>query len=429
MVRRFRVSAFLLAGAMAAAPVASQAQDLLLEAELEPARVFVQAQAIYRLRFYQAVDVRELKIIGPSARLAEVRAIGSGRVYEALRDGRRYRVHERSYAVSPFGSGALELTGAGATGRVAAGANRSADGRQPVRLEVAAQTLTVSPVPAAAGTAAWLPATSLSLSESWSAPATALRPGQVLWRSIRIEAAGIDAAQIPPLSPLSLAVPGMLVDAKPPRLENRGAGALNIGVREQTLRMVALRAGEVQLPELQLHWWNLEANTLATATLSSRALHIESADADSTLANVLPLIVAPVTTPPAPKRSQFLFAAGFTLFFVVALNAYVWRRGVCAAWRLQRACRLRNAGAVRDGMLEWAAVIWPKRPPLTLQALAERLSDPATRRALSIIERNLYGPNSGSCSAATLDAVVRDVKRGSRQLRRPHSWQDGSHSA
>lgn len=246
------------AAILAAPPAAAQNQgrDLWLEAEIEPAQVYVQAQAIYRLRLYQAVDVRELKINGPSARLADLRQIGGERVYEALRDGRRYRVHERSYAVFPFGSGALELSGAHATGRVVsvsavgAGAAKAADGRQAVRLEAAARTLTVRPVPAsAAGADVWLPAHTLTLSESWSPPAAETRPGQALRRSIRIEAGGIDAGQIPQMQ---VVAPGMMVDAEAPRLQNRMAGERNIGVREQTFRMVAQRAGEILVPELRL---------------------------------------------------------------------------------------------------------------------------------------------------------------------------------
>jgi hypothetical protein len=442
MARRCSVSALLLAGALAAAPAASQGQDLRLEAELEPAQVVLQAQAVYRLRFYQAVDVRELKINGPSAQLAEVRAIGSERVYEALRDGRRYRVHERSYAVFPFGSGALVLTGASATGRIAATpATQSADGRQAVRLEAAAQTLTVNPAPAAAGTAAWLPARSLSLSETWSAPATELRPGQALWRSIRIEAAGMDAAQIPPLSllsPLSMAVPGMLIDAEPPRLENRVAGALNIGVRTQTLRMVALRAGVVEVPELQLRWWNLNTNTAANATLPARSWQVVMADGAPASLSPMPPATATAgakAVAAAPDQAQAqaspafrskpwlaLLAAAALLCAGLAL-AGVSRPRMRAAWRLRRACRCANAASVRDGLLQWAAGVWPQAPPLTLQALAERSPDPAAHQALTMIERSLYGPAPGRCDAAALGDAVRAVKRASRHRR---SWRPAS---
>ena len=426
MVRRRIGWKLLLAATMvmaAALAAARQSQDMWLEAGIEPAQVYVQAQAIYRLRFYQAVDVRELQINGPSARLADVRAIGTGRVYEALRDGRRYRVHERSYAVFPFSSGPLELSGAHVLGRVTAGAATSVDGRQPLRLEALAQTMTVRPAPTAAAGATWLPAHSLTLTEVWSAPATEVRLGQALRRSIRIEAAGIDAGQIPPLQ---VVAPGMLVEADPPRLENRLAGELNIGVREQSFRMVALRAGEVLVPALQLRWWNLATDTLASATLPAHSLRVAAADAApaSLLPNTasrspslpqqrrIPTTLQPMTPLPTPTRSQLLLAAVALLGAGLAL-AYARRPGVRAAWRLQRACRCGNAGAVHNALLHWAATIWPQARPLTLEALAQRWPDPAARAALVTLDRCLYGPHPSRCDDAALAAAVRAIQRSS----------------
>ena len=418
--------------ATAAAPIApvtpqiaGPALDLQLEAVLEPAQVYVQTQAIYRLRLYQAIDVRDLKISGPSARLADVRPVGGERVYEALRGGRRYRVHERSYAVLPFSSGALALDGAQASGRIAAmaGAAKTADGRQPVRLDAPAQTLTVLPVPASAGDFAWLPAHALTLTESWLPSAAVLRPGQSQKRRIRIEAVGIEAGQIPPLQ---LAAAGMMVQAEAPRLENRLAGERNVGVREQTFHLVALRAGELRVPELQLRWWNLDAAALALATLPARTLQV--APADAAAADIRPMIQAPpvsvsvwasspATTPylVTPKQSWLLLGASAMLLIGLAL-AFTRRLVVLAAWRLQRACRQPSAGALRDGLLQWAVAIWPLTPPLTLQALAERIPDPAARRALGVIDRQLYGPSAGPADGAALRAAVRAVKRGIRTI-------------
>ncbi len=426
MVRRrtgwSRLLALAAATALAAPQVAGQPQDLWFEAEIAPAQVYVQAQAIYRLRFFQAVDVQDLKIALPSTRLADLRPIGSERVYEAVRDGRRYRVHESTYALFPFGSGALELSGAHATGRVAAVAATAADGRRSVRIEAPARTLTVRPMPAAATAASdWLPAHRLTMSESWAPAATEARPGQALRRTIRIEASGIDAAQIPALK---LAAPGMMVDPEPARLENRIDGERNIGVREQTFRMVALRAGGLVVPELRLSWWNLDTDAPARATLPARALRIAAADTAQAAAtapiNMPPKVVATVTALPDPQRwpLPLLLGAAFMLIGGAMAYAYARRRAVRAAWRLQRACRMGSAGAVRDGLLSRAAAVWPLTPPLTLEALGQRLPDPAARHALGAIERSLYGPNAGPSDRAALRAMVRAVQRSIGQAKR-----------
>ena len=424
----------LLAGVLAASalwaaqPVLATHPDLWLEAELEPKQVYVQAQAIYRLRFYQAVDVRDLQITGPSARLADLRPLGPERIYEASRDGRRLRVRERSYAVFPFSSGPLELSGAYALARapaVAGGAAASTDRRQALRLQAPVQTLTALPVPAAAAGAPWLPARSLTLNENWSTPDTDVQPGQALRRSIRIEALGIDAGQIPPLQ---ITAPGMLVEAEAPRLENLIKGELNIGVREQSFRLVALNGGDILVPVLQLPWWNLATDTLAVATLPARVLRVALADAAPTSLRPVAATAAPLPEPastpaplpqtarlPPPTPSPWLLAAAVVLAAGLAL-AYLRHPGVRAAWRLRRACSRGDPGAVRDGLLLWAATLWPQTPPLTLEALAQRLPDPATRQALAALDRCLYGPQPARYDAAVLAATVRAVK-GARPTR------------
>lgn len=419
--RRVGISARVAVAALWIPMAAAQSGDLWLEAVVEPGPLWVQAQATYRLRFYHAVDVRDLRMTGPDARLADVRPLGGERVYEALREGRRYRVHERSYAVFPLGSGPLALSGAQVSGRVAALGARSADGRQALQLVAAPQTLRVLPVPAAAGAAPWLPARTLSLSENWSSPAREIRVGQVLRRSIRIEAAGVDAGQIPPLGVL---VPGMQVQADTPRLENRLEGGVNVGVREQVFQLVALRAGAQVLPELQLPWWNLNEGALALARLPAQRWQVE-ARADVTVPTEVPRALAdePLAAAPAGSLIELTrYWPGLLVTSVLGLGAALAlaclrRPGVRAAWRLQWACHQGAAGVLRDALLAQAALIWPLAPPLSLEALAQRCPDPSMREALGSLERCLYGPHANRPDAAALRAAVRTIRRGSLGLR------------
>lgn len=391
--------------------VVAQSGDLWLEVVMEPGPVWVQAQATYRLRFYHAVDVRDLRMTGPTALLADVRPLGPERVDEALRDGRRYRVHERRYAISPLGSGPLTLSGAQVSGRVAVLGARSADGRQALRLDAVPQTLTVLPVPAAAGAAPWLPARTVSVSENWSSAASTIRVGQTLQRRIRIEAAGVDAGQIPPLR---VVVSGMQVEGDTPRLENRLEGGVNVGVREQRFQLVALRAGALVLPELQLPWWNLNVGALALASLPARRWQVEASAGVTAPTEARPAR-AGVALPPGGlfESARWLPVTG-ALGLGIALALVCLRRpGVRAAWRLRRACRQGEAGVLRDALLAQAALIWPLTPPLSLEALAQRWSDPAMRLALGTLDRCLYGPYADGPEAAVLCAAVRTIQRNS----------------
>ncbi|HEY0844544.1 MAG TPA: hypothetical protein VGE12_04215 [Noviherbaspirillum sp.] len=369
------------------------ATDAMIEAELDPPEVRVNAQTTYRLRVYHAVDVADLQITGPSARLADFRAIDAGQVTVTERDGRRYRVHERRYAVFPFASGTIELAGAQATGRILSANARTPDRRVALRLDAPVQKLTVLPVGIAAAGVPWLPARSLALTEQWSAIDGGHR------RTLRIEAVGIDAAQLPAVS---MPIEGMAVRAETPRLDNRFDGELNVAMREQSFILTPSRAGRITVPQLQLPWWQTELDSPALATLPSRTLD-----------------GAPAAAPAAPAPRALpavLYAIAVASLILLVAATMTWRRRniLYAAWALRRAYLSGDVHAVRDGLLRWAAQVWPDAPPLTLSALAGRLKDPGARRALAAVERALYGAPATVYDADTLKAIVLAVKRDGR---------------
>lgn len=401
MVKRAVRGIVLLFCVLAALPVAAS-PDLFLETEVEPARVVVQTQAVYRLRFFQGVDVNGLKITGPSAALADFRQIGETRVSEAVRDGRRYRVHERTYAVFPFASGGLEIAGARAEGQVAASTGKFPDGRRVIRLEAPPRLLTVLPAPAAVG----LPAKSLALSETSSMPAAgAMGVGEVLLRRIRIEAAGVDAGQLPEIR---VEVPGMSVYAEPARLENQFRGEESIASREQVFRLVPLRPGTMTMPAVHLRWWKADAGEAAVAVLPARKVRVVAAGAAAGISNNM-------VAGDSPPYLALSIAGG--LLVVGAAGGWRCRAAARAAWRLHRACRAGDVEAVRDGVLAWAAARWPGPPPLTLGALAEGLGEDPARRALAELDRSLYGPAAGGLAGKQLAAMMRRIKLGVRRQR------------
>jgi hypothetical protein len=375
------------------------AQDLLLEAELDLQEVHVHAQAVYRLRFLHAVDARDVQLAGPQVRLADLRRIGEDKVFETERDGRRYRAHERKYAVFPFASGTLELAGAYATGRIPAATASLPEGWRPVRLEAPPRTLTVLPVDIQADGVPWLPAKRLTLTEQW----TTVENG-VHRRTLRIEAAGVEAAQLPELD---VKVEGMGVLPGPARLENRFEGERNIAVREQTYVLMPTKSGLFTVPPLQLRWWNVDTDSERIAGLPGRTL-----------------LVGESATSAAPTSGTSLTQTALGHLWVIAaaslasalLFAALRSRHLRMAWRLRQACRTADAHAVRDGLLEWAASTLPD-PPQNLGALAERIQVSGTRDAVLALDRSLYGPQAGSWDSGMLAALVSRVKRDARRTK------------
>jgi hypothetical protein len=407
-----RIAGLLAGAAMTAVTTLAAGTEppLMVEADLTPAQVRVQAQAIYTLRALQGTDLRDIRLNGPQVPLADVHALGPTRVREVERGGRRYRLHERRFAILPFASGSLELTGAHVSGRLPGAAVAS-------RWEAPARTVAVQPVPRGIAADHWLPADQLTLSETWSPDTAALPPDGTVQRSIRIEAQGVAAAQIPPLIP---EIPGMRVSPLPARLENRIAAEVLIGVREQGFQLRPLQPGQVRVPALHLTWWKVGAGDTAIASLPPRTLAFggpatEPASAPSSLPARLTTPPGPLPdSPPGETRQVMAGATGASL--LLALCGAFWlglgfRRHPLR--EVRRACASNDPVAAGKSLLVWAGKRWPTDPPQSLPALAARLAtSDHTARALAELDRYCYGPPTHAWQGCALwRLVIRDVIR------------------
>lgn len=396
--RLFCVVAVLLAPLIAQAQAASPTgREYWLEDSITPDQIWVQAQAVYTLRFFQSVAVRDLQIHAPQAAQVEMRSIGDAKVLDVSRDGQRYRVTERRYALTPFASGELRLTGAYATGTVPDANSEAPDARLDVRVEAGNRVLQVLPIPAAAANSAWLPARALALSETWSSGLQQVRQGEALRRTLRIEAQGMDAAQIPAMA---FVADGFSIHPEPARIENRDQGDLNVGVREQSYRMVPLSTGQLQLPELQLFWWNVQEARAETAMIPARRLFVAASAgvSMSTSAVQVPSVAGQEPAAPVqPQGSEYPGLRGLLLAALLLLVAGLfwmllvrWRQ---SAWqRVCVACRRDDAAAAQQALLQWALARWPDAVPRTLGEIAARMDDARAANAIMALDRHLYGP-------------------------------------
>ncbi|MEN8763820.1 MAG: BatD family protein, partial [Thiogranum sp.] len=84
---------------------------ILLEAELTPQQAYVQSQLVYTQRLLHSVHLRSGSLSEPKLGGVEVMVekLGDDRSFETLRNGVRYVVVERSFAIFPQQSGTLTV--------------------------------------------------------------------------------------------------------------------------------------------------------------------------------------------------------------------------------------------------------------------------------------------------------------------------------
>jgi len=456
------------------APVTGSAAgaDIFIETQVDPDTPYVQGMVLYTLRIYHAVRLAEGQLSDLDPANALVRRMGEDRQDTVNRDGRRYRMIERRYALFPQASGELTLPGVVLDAQVPERRRRSPltdfFGRDPfddfltstrrVRVRGESHTLFVRPRPAEAQGAHWLPAENVELVEQWLPPDGPVRVGDPVSRSLTIRARGLTGAQLPALVPDP--EEGMKVYPDQARTDTRDLTDGVVGEKTQGVAFVPTRAGTFTLPSVHLRWWDTQADRERLAELPARMLQVlpaagtqafEAPSQESAERPPAPTSMSPGPPVVTPSSDGQAAAGGVRdtgavetpaetdpwRWVSLALGALwlatlaLWLRGWPgrgrdkkatspapdrleegpARTRFQKGCREGNGRLARRGLLEWAAAHWPGDPPRGLQELATRLDDPPVRQMLTELDRSLYREEGGEWDGKPLAHRLRQLPK------------------
>lgn len=248
---------------------------VFIDASLDDDSVYVQAQAILTLRIYHSVSLYDDSSLTPlQIPDARIEQLGDTRTYEKLINGVRHGVIETRYAIYPQRSGELSIPSLTFS---ATPVETDADGNtHPGRLTRVTSgriPLNVKPKPAMyPPEAAWLPARSLTLSETWNPEGDQGQVGDALTRTLTLKADGLSSAQLPPLP--SSDVRGLRRYPDQPQLNNQNTERGLIGSRQEREALVPSKAGTLELPAIEVVWWNTREEHIEHTSLAARTLHV-----------------------------------------------------------------------------------------------------------------------------------------------------------
>ncbi|MDX1380682.1 MAG: BatD family protein, partial [Xanthomonadales bacterium] len=290
---------------------AGEPQPVFVEVELNPAEGphYVHAQLGLTVRVLYQQNLTEAAIEPPEPDQATVRLLDEV-PFQAERDGVRYRVLERRYAVFPERSGTLTIPPMQLSGRLV---ERPRDRLwQPAvrgrRITVASEPLTVEvmPRPDAFPADRFLPARSLELTGQVSG-VDGLRVGEPVTRTVMVDATGLEEHMlIPPDWP---EVDGARIYPDQPQGITRDDGQWVLGHREYRYAVVPEVPGELVLPALELHWWDTVNDRLQVATLPEQRITVAPSPLDAlgtTEPDVATDAAEPAAREPAPTLSDDL---------------------------------------------------------------------------------------------------------------------------
>lgn len=403
--------------------------DIFVTAEVDHNESYVQAQVIYTVKVYRAVATRQPRLSEPNISGVEVlvEVAGDERSYDSVLNGKDYKVVERIYALFPQESGQISITPARFEARVLR------DGRITGRkiFESAAIDVVVNPIPPPPdgfSGAAWFPARSVTLSEDWSREPDRLPAGEPITRHITVTALGQLSTQIPVLDPaVSDAV--KIYPDKPEFRDTAEAAGIR-AIRRDQYALIGVTAGDVELPALELPWWNIDTGAWEIATLAGTTLSI----LPSAIA-VPPPVVAEQLLPEDEEgeavgtrvvQSDFwlLVSEVLAVVWLLTLIAWWWSRRTPVSEpkeplappihkqqaRFLKAARKAalagDAAGIKSAMLEWGRLQWPDDAPRSVGAIATRVSLPLSTQ-LEVLCNASYGSGDKQWDGEALAKAMR----------------------
>lgn len=436
-----------------ASKAALEGNDVVLEAGVDMRTVDVQAQLIYTLRLLHGVDLKEGSLTVPELPNAIVERLGEDATSEVLRDGRRYRVVERKYAIFPQASGVFKIPGAEFNGKIAVRGSSPFDSffnrrfgadpfdqafssSQNVRARSREISVDVLPQPKDAPSGWWLPAKNLKLSEEWAPSPPQFRVGEPVTRTLVLEADGLTAQQLPDIGQADIA--GVKLYPDQPTKETTPSPAGVAAKKTIKIALIATQSGKLELPPVEITWWDTRRRMQQVATLPARVLDVlpaavmPGANAPAAAISQPPAVSAPA---PEPLDEEAVNVQQPNYWpYLTAIAVAAWLFTTLAWWRSRRssvpaeqsttpadsqtlnvkiarsavhaACASRDPKQLRHALVQWAACNWPEAPPRNIIELAARVSDPSLREFLLRLEREGYAPQPEALEIKPMSAAI-----------------------
>lgn len=432
--------------------------DIFIKTEISTVSPYVQAQIIYTVKLFRAVNTSNASLTEPEVKggQAVIQKLGDDINYETRHAGRSYAVVERRYAIFPQQSGKVTIEPVifrGQTGRGGFFIDPFGPPPKTVVSRSKSVELNVKPIPAAFTGDHWLPARNLNIQEQWSHDPSSIPAGEAVTRTLTLHADGLPASQLPGTSS-DLSDDFKQYPDQPVLNENSDDKGLS-GTREEKTAIVPLKSGDYVLPKISIPWWNTETDKPETAVLPER--HIIIVPGSNTVTSTpspqnVPAInnATPETAISGANKKQILPAVVINSEshwkWISLLLGILWLITLLLWWwftfrnnsnnsniklskqnaanpefsqsSLKQACKSNDPIRAKQTLLVWGRMLWPENPPANLGALAKRCPEDLSRQLMRLNEF-LYGRRQAGWNGELLWTAFLSTSRKSSQKKKP----------
>ena len=405
----------------------TQQQDIFISAELSTNDIYVQQLVTLTIKLHIGVQLQRGSLTEPNLKGATIEQVGKDQESEGIVNGKRYRIIERTYAITPERSGELTLVTPMFSGDIMVQSKRrsgflSFGETKPVNVLGDKLTLKVRPIPDSFpidANSRWLPSELLTLHQEWQPEPSEFKVGEPITRTITLTAAGLGKAQLPKI--IMNAPAGLKIYPDQAELHSNLTKERLISQKRQNFALVASHAGEYTLPKITISWWNTVTNKYQQAILPEQIINIKTNpdEPNSSVSNTIntPLVL-PVHTSTTPldqpiiieKTSylQWLFLALWLLTCILwALHIMYLKRAAISKTKpkeiktvnshylaLMAACKQNNAEKALNLILPWlnnSSFNQSNSEISTLSDAIIQINNETLTCAINNIQQHLYG--------------------------------------
>ena len=416
--------------------VTSAQQDLFITTQVSATELYVQQQITLTVKLHFAAELKRGSLTEPTLTGANILQIGKDKESENIINGKRYRIIERIYAISPQKSGDVILKSPIFSGEIMMPSTRRSNflsfaDTKPVSVIGDDIALTIKAIPAEI-TGAWLPSELLALHQEWQPEPSKFKVGEPITRTITLTAAGLSEEQLPEIT---MEVPqGLKVYPDQPELHTGLNNERLVSQKVINFAIVASQAGEYQLPEITIPWWNTVTNKAELAKIPGQKI------------SVLPNTdIIPVTTqqppsvnlenPTAPKviekiviqSDNFLQWLFLGLWLLTLLAWFISAKRATRSVKttkvsdpkvnnaylaLLAACKKNNGELALANLLPWAQSQSSNNELLTtLDSIHSHYKDTALSNAIIELQKSYYGKNPSQWSGNNLIDAIQNLNK------------------
>lgn len=398
-------------------------QDVFFRTEISPGHAYLHEQVIYTVKVFNCRQLIDVEYTPPSAQDMLIIPLGQDKRYQTTVDNRVFAVEELRYALFPQKSGTINLIPPRLKGLIY--------DVMPEPMDISGQAQTLSVKPAPTHLDPFLPAQSLSLSESFEPAETDFDQGSTLIRTITLTAKGVPAALLP--TP-TFEKNGFSVYPGPPKRHNQVDSSGLVGTVTFRITYLFDHAGKIVLPEMQIPWFNTQTQKPETARLSAHSFNIAASSASQ---QTVETSVPHATTSPASTQLPWILLAVLSALCLLGLGMFFFKRHRSQPQRttqvqtpaqvtphLKQACLKNRAKEAQEALLHWARKRWPEEAFLDLAAIARKQSELAPM--LEQLNQALYRGNPDAWQGLALWEAIQPhfqerpkKARGSKRVKLP----------